>query len=254
MCTAGHGLCIVCSEKTLEKRNCAICRHPKGLQQPVQIYLTFAEPNPVDKAHSVIDNLMRIGPESMPISVQKAGRKIRHVMRDIDPEDDVAVRLPSFASPKSNNKHRPQRELLEAAKNLDERIFPLFTELDLANDKVASLTAQIEDLRRQLKAAESKDDEIKQLRRSLAESRTETRSALTMAQKNKDVALKEQAEHARLSRTVQRQLSELSTKEEENTLLRAKLTRRDNRVGDAPLSSRCLLKYMIARYPCWTRN
>ncbi|KAJ7778795.1 hypothetical protein DFH07DRAFT_876416 [Mycena maculata] len=209
----GHGLCIVCSEKTLQKRNCAICRHPKGFQDPVQIFLTFAESSPVDKAHSVIDNLTRIGPETMPISVQKAGRKIRHVMRDIDPEDDIA------------------RELLEAAKNLDERIYPLFLDLDLANDKVAMLTAEIEELRQELKVAESKDDEMKELRRSLAESRTETRSTLAVAAKNKAVALKERDENARLSRAVQRQLSDLTSKEEENAILHAKLTRRDNRIS-----------------------
>ncbi|KAJ7494392.1 hypothetical protein B0H11DRAFT_2004453 [Mycena galericulata] len=207
----GHGLCIVCTEKTHEKRNCAICRHPKGFQEPVQIYLTFAvESTPADKARSVIDNLARIGPESIPMSVQKAGRKIRHVVRDVNLEEGVA------------------RELLEAAKNLDERVFPLFMELDLANDKVATLTAKVDNLRQQLKAA---DDQISQLRRALTESRGETWAALATAEKNKGVALTERAENARLSRAVQRQLTESSAKEEENTLLRSKLTRRDNRIS-----------------------
>ncbi|KAJ7118984.1 hypothetical protein C8R44DRAFT_982691 [Mycena epipterygia] len=209
----GHGLCITCSEKTSSKPNCAICRHPKGYQESVQIFLTFAECSPADKAHSVAENLMRIGTDSMPISVQKAGRKIRHVMRDLGPEDDVA------------------RELLDAAKNLDERIYPLFLELDIANDKIAMLNAEIHDLRRQLKEVESREDEMKQLRRSVAKAKVEYQTAVAMAETAKDAALKERADNSRLSRTVQRQLSELSTKEEQNTLLRAKLTRRDNRIS-----------------------
>ncbi|KAJ7611718.1 hypothetical protein FB45DRAFT_315057 [Roridomyces roridus] len=209
--SCGHGLCIVCSEKTQQKRNCAICRHPKGPQEPIQIYLTLADP--VDKAHSVVDSLARIGPDSLPISVQKAGRKIRKVVRDVEPEDDV------------------MKELLAAAKNLDERVFPLFMDLDLANDKIANLTCEIDTLRAQLKAAEAKDDDIKQLQSSLADSRAETRAHLATAEKNKGVALKERAENAKLGRAVTRHLSELSEKQEENAVLRAKLTRRDTRIS-----------------------
>ncbi|KAF7353829.1 Proteophosphoglycan ppg4 [Mycena venus] len=214
--TCGHGLCIVCSEKTLTKRNCVICRHPKGSQESVQIFLTFAEADsnrPVDKARVVVENLAKIGPDSMPLSVQKAGRKIRHVLRDIEPGDDIA------------------RELLDAAKNLDERIYPLFLEFDLANDKIASLTAQIEELRQRLKVAESREDEIKRLRRSLADANDKSNQAVALAKEVKAAVLKQQGENARLSRTVQRQLSELSSKEEDNEVLRAKLTRRDNRIS-----------------------
>ncbi|KAJ6606171.1 hypothetical protein DFH09DRAFT_1269233 [Mycena vulgaris] len=209
----GHGLCIACSQKTHSKPKCAICRHPKGFQEPIQIFLTFAASNPADKAHAVVENLARIGAESMPISVQKAGRKIRHAMRDLDPGDEVA------------------RDLLAAAKNLDERIYPLFLELDLANDRIAALIAQIEELRQQLKVAESREDEMKRLRRTLAEANSDYRTALSVADKTKDAALKERAENSKLSRTVQRQLSEMSAKDEQNTVLRAKLTRRDNRIS-----------------------
>ncbi|KAJ7700824.1 hypothetical protein B0H17DRAFT_212645 [Mycena rosella] len=211
--SCGHGLCIVCSEKTVSKPKCVICRHPKGSQESIQIFLTFGESSPADKAHAVVDNLARIGTDSMPISVQKAGRKIRHAMRDIEPGDDVA------------------RELLDAAKNLDERIYPLFLELDLANDKILALTTEIEVLRQQLRAAEAREDEIKRLRRSVAKANNDYKAALSVAEKTKDVALKERAESARLGHAVQRQLSELSAKDEQITVLRAKLTRRENRVS-----------------------
>ncbi|KAJ7891334.1 hypothetical protein B0H14DRAFT_1072844 [Mycena olivaceomarginata] len=214
--TCGHGLCIVCSEKTRTKRNCVICRHPKGSQESVQIFLTFAETetNPVQKAHTVIENLARIGPESMPLSVQKAGRKIRRVLRDIEPGDeDVA------------------RELLDAAKNLDERVYPLFLELDLANDKIAALTGQIEELRRQLRVAESREDEITRLRQSLADDQNACKQAVAKLRQTKEAVLKEREQSSRLSRTVERQLSELSSKDGENEVLRGKLTRRDNRIS-----------------------
>ncbi|KAJ7684398.1 hypothetical protein DFH06DRAFT_6138 [Mycena polygramma] len=211
--TCGHGLCIVCSEKTATKRNCVICRHPKGSQDSVQIFLTFAETTYEDKARSVVENLARIGPDSMPISVQKAGRKIRRVLRDIEPEDEVA------------------RELLDAAKNLDERIYPLFLELDLANDKIAMLNAEIQELRQQLTVAASREQEMKQLRRSLAEARTEHKTAVAAVRETKELVLKERGDNARLSRAVQRQLSEITSKDGENDLLRAKLSRRDNRIS-----------------------
>ncbi|KAJ7491055.1 hypothetical protein FB451DRAFT_630243 [Mycena latifolia] len=209
----GHGLCIACSDQTYSDPKCVICRKPKGFQESVQIFLTFAESNPVDKAHAVVDNLGRIGPDSMAVSVQKAGRKIRHAIRDIEPGDDVA------------------RELLEAAKNLDERIAPVFLELEIANDRIAALTAEIEELRQQLKAAESRENEMKQVRRSLAKAQAEYKAALGMAEKTKNVALKDRADNERLSRTLQRQLSELSGKEEQNDTLREKLKRRDNRIS-----------------------
>ncbi|KAF8191628.1 hypothetical protein K438DRAFT_1830843 [Mycena galopus ATCC 62051] len=209
--TCGHGLCIGCSENTLAKRNCAICRQPKGSKEPMQIFLTFCEAE--TKAQTVLQNLGRIGPDSLPVSVQKAGKKIRRVVRDIDPDEDVA------------------RELLDAAKNLDERIYPLFLELDLANDKIATLTSQIEELRRQLKVAESREDDITHLRRSLADAQDVSKQANALLKKAKDGALKEREQSSRLSRTVQRQLSDLSSKEAENEVLRAKLTRRDNRIS-----------------------
>ncbi|KAJ7042023.1 hypothetical protein C8F04DRAFT_1252497 [Mycena alexandri] len=175
--------------------------------------MTFAETTPEDKARAVVENLTRIGPDSMPISVQKAGRKIRHALRDIESDDEIA------------------RELLDAAKNLDERIFPLFLELDLANDRIATLNIEIEELRRQLKVAASREEEMKQLRRSLAAAKSEYKTAVSVAERAKDSVLQERADNARLSRTIQRQLSELSTKEGENDALRAKLSRRDNRIS-----------------------
>ncbi|KAJ6630259.1 hypothetical protein B0H10DRAFT_1774771, partial [Mycena sp. CBHHK59/15] len=211
----GHGLCIVCSERTHSKPRCAICRHPKGSLEPVQIYLTFGESTPADKAKSVADNLGRIDADSLPVSVQKAGRKIRHVMRDIQPDDAIA------------------RELLDAAKNLDERIYPLFLELDLANDRIAALNAEIQELRRQLTAAESRADEIKQIRRTLAET--------------KECVLKEQGQNSRLSRTVQRQLADLETKEQENTQLLAKVTKREKRI--LLLEKKLKILSRVAKHP-----
>ncbi|KAJ7144969.1 hypothetical protein C8R43DRAFT_1130386 [Mycena crocata] len=211
--TCGHGLCIKCSASAATNAKCAICRKPKGSQIPVQIYLTPADTSPVGKAHSVVDNLTRISVDSVPISVEKAGRKIRRVMKDLDPEDGVV------------------RELLDAARNLDERIYPLFLQLEFANEHIATLTAEIEELQRQLKVAEAKEDDMKQLRRSIAEARTEQRAALSLAEKNKNVALKEREDNSRLNRTIHRHLSDISSKEEEIALLRAKLTRRENRVS-----------------------
>ncbi|KAJ7215299.1 hypothetical protein B0H12DRAFT_1154632 [Mycena haematopus] len=214
--TCGHGLCIGCSEQTFTNRNCAICRQPKGPQECIQIFLTFceAETTPVQKAHTVAENLAKIGSETMPHSVQKAGQKIRRVVRDLESEDqDVA------------------RELLDAAKNLDERIYPLFLELELANDQIAALIAQREELRRQLKVAESREDELTHLRRSFANAQDIFQQTKALLKQAKDDVSEEHAHSARLARTVQRHLSELSLKEEENEKLRAKLTRRDNRIS-----------------------
>ncbi|KAJ7932685.1 hypothetical protein B0H13DRAFT_767418 [Mycena leptocephala] len=191
----GHGLCIVCSEQTLTKPNCVICRQPKRSLEPVQIFLTFAETSPSDKAHSVVENLNRIGPDSMPISVQKAGRKIRHVLRDIEPEDEVAVSPESNTATQLLSAEPAQQELLDAAKNLDERIYPLFLELDLANDTIATLNVEIQELRRQLKVAAFQEAEMKQLRRSLTEAKTEYKAAVALVAKTKEAVLKERSDN-----------------------------------------------------------
>ncbi|KAJ7084841.1 hypothetical protein B0H15DRAFT_1023653 [Mycena belliarum] len=210
----GHGLCIPCSEKTATGRNCAICRHPKGFQQPVQIFLTFAaDSNPADKVHAMIDNIARIDVDSAPISVQKAGRKIRHAARDLEPQDNVA------------------RELLDAAKNLEKRIHPVFLELSLANDRIAALTAEIDELRLQLGVAESLEEQLKQTRQSVVRANRETKAARGEEARANEMVLKERADNSRLRSTVQRQLSELSTKGDQNDVLRAKLARRDNRIS-----------------------
>ncbi|KAJ7272816.1 hypothetical protein C8J57DRAFT_1715169 [Mycena rebaudengoi] len=208
----GHGLCIICSEKTASKPNCAICRHPKNLLEPVQIYLTLGESSTEGKANAVVEDLRRIGPDSLAISVEKAGRKIRNVVRDIEMDNGVA------------------RELLDAAKDLDERIHPLFLELDLANATISSLNAEVEGLQQKLKAADVLEGELKQARRTLAEARASYKSAVNTAEQAKDCVVKERADNARLKRTVERQLSDLRSKEEENTLLRAKLTKREKRI------------------------
>ncbi|KAK7024043.1 Proteophosphoglycan ppg4 [Favolaschia claudopus] len=212
--SCGHGLCLVCTEKTSSKRNCVICRHPKGSQELVQIYLTFAEAT--DKSQALIGDLESISPNSVPLSVQKAGQKLRDALQDSDrvDEDDVTRHL-----------------LLDAAKNLEERIYPLFIELDLANDRIAAMTAQIEELRRQLKVAESKEDEIKHLRRMLTNTQTAYTKASALERETHEALAVEKERTARLDRTVQRQISELSAREDESDALRAKVARRDKRLS-----------------------
>jgi hypothetical protein len=195
----------------------------------VQIFLTFAENNPVAQAPEAAENLRRDGSDSMPTGVQKAGRKLRHAMRDLEP---FAVSRSWRLQLRTALHVREQRRLLNAANNLDELVYPLFLELDQLNEK----TAEIEELRRQLKIVERREEDIGQLRRSLAETKAENEVARNMIQTARDVVVKERAENARLSCTVQRQLSELNTKEEENALLRAKLTKRDNRVRACPFA------------------
>ncbi|KAJ7221588.1 hypothetical protein GGX14DRAFT_670359 [Mycena pura] len=204
--TCGHGLCIACSAKTHKKPDCVTCRRPKGGQEPIRIYITLAESSG-GAAHSVVDKLKKIGPESVALSVQKAGKKIRHAMKDL--EADVA------------------HDLLAAAKDLDERIYPLFQELELARDQIATQNAHIQELQQ---VVESGEDEIKQLRRSLKNAKVHESAAVFLAEKAEKAKDAFQAENVKLNRTVQRQLSDLAAKENEDALLRAKLTRRDDKL------------------------
>ncbi|KAJ7063644.1 hypothetical protein C8F01DRAFT_1133791 [Mycena amicta] len=207
--TCGHGLCIACTAKTHANPNCVICRKPKKGKEPIQIYLTIVDANPLERALSVTENLGKIDGDAAPASLQKAGIKIRQAIRTLQPNDTVA------------------RELLEAAKNLDERISPTFTELKAVN---ANLIEEAQNLREQLKMAQSQAGEIRQLRKSLSEAEQRHKKSAASAERRKAAVETEKDENARLNRVIVQQDSVVAEKEAEVDKLRAKIERRDNRV------------------------
>ncbi|KAF7294600.1 hypothetical protein MIND_00996600 [Mycena indigotica] len=177
----------------------------------MDIYLTLVDPaSPLERATSVTENLGKINGDTAPASLQKAGAKIRQAAKGLGASDAVA------------------QELLEAAKNLEERISPLFTELKDAN---TTLLEEVQDLREQLLAVERQRHEIKQLKRSLTEIDQKYKKAAASAERRKAAVASEKDENSRLSCVIAEQDEVVAEKENEAEQLRAKIERRNNRIS-----------------------
>lgn len=87
----GHGFCQKCLHETREQPRCAICRHPKGSQEPRQIYVTFVEPTPKKKQRplTVAEGLDAIDCDAPAISLRRAGLKIRDQAKLADDRTSV---------------------------------------------------------------------------------------------------------------------------------------------------------------------
>ncbi|KAF7323309.1 Proteophosphoglycan ppg4 [Mycena chlorophos] len=210
--TCGHGLCVSCTEQTAAQPTCAICRKLKGRKEPIQAFLTLVDPNPLERALNVAEGLGKIGVDAPPESLRKAGGKIRGAVRHLrgSAGEEVA------------------KELLDAARDLDERLSPMFAEL---KDTNAELMEEVEDLREQLEESEAQMQEIETLKETIVGMEEKHKKIASAAERRKAALATERTENARFSKMLEEQDQVVAAQDAEMEELRAKLERRDNKIA-----------------------
>lgn len=115
----GHGFCKECLDENARtarsvdnEASCGSCRAIIGDHEPHPIFATFVEYSVEERAHHVINGLDNIDETSPANSVKKAGRKIREVEKILQTDATTS------------------KKLLQAAQTLDQRVTPLFAELE----------------------------------------------------------------------------------------------------------------------------
>ncbi|CAK5264009.1 unnamed protein product [Mycena citricolor] len=161
-----------------------------------------------NEAQSVTQSLDMIGPQSMAMTIQKGGKKIERVVASI-PEDQID----------------------EGYVELDERLAPLASELELMKNRCIEQAEEMVELRRRLQEQETKAAEVPLLRQSVAAARSDWQVAVQERTQATAVLSRERAENARLQQAVQTQVAGVRAKEEEVEKLQGKLTRRDKRLA-----------------------
>lgn len=206
--SCGHGLCENCLRRTRSDPTCAFCRQPKGI--PHQIFLNFSEPTADEKATTLADGLDRMDANSPAVSLERASRKLKDVVRHVDADT-------------ANN-------LLEAARNLEERILPLSTMLELQRADNAAYQKQIASLEGKLKQTESLDGKVSRLRVRLGEAEKNYETAASLAEKVAKRAAAKQDEIGRLKESLERYRHALKNKDEEVQRTKAALELKETQV------------------------
>ncbi|KAF5386641.1 hypothetical protein D9615_002038 [Tricholomella constricta] len=178
----GHGFCEKCLERTSQQRNCPVCRHPKADQEPHRIFLTFAESTAGKKPLTVAEGLDMISAETPAISLRRAGRKIRE-------EAKVAA------------DGRASRDLLDAARRLEDRLYPLLSDLESERAKNASLLEETESLKAKLAETVSTQAQVLHLENKLNEMEENYKVAVALAEEAKNHVVHERDERLRLNQT-----------------------------------------------------
>ncbi|KAF9464516.1 hypothetical protein BDZ94DRAFT_1190793 [Collybia nuda] len=220
----GHGFCMSCLTKTRNQRVCAVCRSRKGGDEPRQIYASFVEDDttPEEKARAVTAGLDKIDVTSPATSIERAGRKIKNVSRHVDEET--------------------ARELVEAARNLEERVLPLYSELELEQAEKTALREQVEDLKRRLGEMETLDKQVIQLQKKIQDERLKHEKATALGNEERKHAIREMDENARLNKVVQRQQRKLEAKEEEIQQVQNEVSEKEKKIGLLTRKLRALSK------------
>jgi hypothetical protein len=120
--------------------------------------------------------------------------------------------------------------LLEAAKDMEDRIYPLFAMLEDERREKEVLIKKVVERTQKLK---SLDVEVKKLRTGLKEARQDYEKLAPVADQAKDRWIREKGENTKLSKTVKRQKEAIEAKEEENRNLQALLEERKKEVCDS---------------------
>jgi len=135
----GHGFCKECLDENARtarsiynEASCGSCRAPTGDHEPHPIFATFAEYSVEERADYVIKGLDKIDETSPASSVEKAGRKIREVekMLQLDATTSVRTYPMTHSNSRTDVSWKTQKKLLRAAQTLDQRVTPLFAELE----------------------------------------------------------------------------------------------------------------------------
>ncbi|KAF8061750.1 hypothetical protein FPV67DRAFT_1510176 [Lyophyllum atratum] len=210
----GHGFCHLCLQHlakhlaaTRKIAKCCVCRRVLEVgEEPQRIYITFMEPEAA-KPISVVDGLRQIDIETPAGSILRAAKKIRQEARTAD--------------------DRTLKSLLNAARELEQRLYPLRAELECEREEMATVL----DDRDYLKIrTEEMRSEVTDLRNQLHDAKANLEAALAVAEEAADIGLRAQRERARSDQTIQRYRRARDNKEKELEMARNSLEQKDKQI------------------------
>ncbi|KAG5641146.1 hypothetical protein DXG03_005885 [Asterophora parasitica] len=194
-----------------KRPQCPTCRHPTSDQ--CRIFLKFVEPSATKKPISVNEGLDLITKDTPAVSLKRAAQKIKKEA-ETGPKD-------------------VSRSLLESAKQLEHRLYPLASELAKERTANAALMTENASLKSLLEETSYTQSQILDLQRRLSEAEENQRSATSRAARKKE-------DNTRLNDSVKRHRRTLAKKDEELEALRAKLDANENEASSTITSQRGL--------------
>jgi len=165
----GHKWCSSCSKKHKSDPLCGECRQPKG--KPHRIYLDL-EDLVDDQVVLVSDGLNAINMDSSPSDIEAFNCTVRKLRQKPNTDPEIS------------------RVLLEAVKDLKERVAPLVERCSELRNSNEALTRQVQDLQSQIKISkevlkkakvntQTERDEVKRLHLAVARQRAATEVVMT---------------------------------------------------------------------------
>ncbi|KAK7438429.1 hypothetical protein VKT23_018043 [Stygiomarasmius scandens] len=157
----GHGYCDTCTP-AITQRTCPMCRKKRD-HEPHRVYLTPAATTVEEKAKALGRALNSVGPESSEQATRRIGKKIHDFAKEAKVDEITASKL------------------LGVAKNMDERIAPLFFQLRLEQDEKRALQDKVNLWLPRVNKTESVERQVACLKEHLQEQK----KALTEAEMEK---------------------------------------------------------------------
>ncbi|TFK32586.1 hypothetical protein BDQ12DRAFT_739277 [Crucibulum laeve] len=210
----GHGMCNSCIANTHNDPLCAVCRTPKVglLEEPRHVYPYFEEAPLEDRIKHLTDTLNYIQEDSPSTVVETCGRKIRGITECFD-QSTLHI-----------------TELLDVAKNLDERLSPLHTNLKRTKHENYSLLTRIDELTSALRRTESLSEEIVRLERNSREERKKLKMMKSTLEKAVAHTKRKEEENANLRAQCGLQQTTIQIRDKELAGLQASVQARDNEI------------------------
>ncbi|KAF9038636.1 hypothetical protein BJ165DRAFT_403451 [Panaeolus papilionaceus] len=223
----GHGFCSNCTHQLFEQSRpkCPNCRVHIHRRESHQVFLTVVDAKTA-LATSLVEGLDLMGPSTPSGSVKRAEQKLRRVAES-NPDSDTV------------------KAILDALESFNERIIPLFKNVESQSKEIHSLK---EDLRRARRSRDSMANKVKDgealhlenvtLKNQLNEAERNTNEAIRLAEVAKDEATRnhDQAQvwkklsaeldqdNRRYKDLLERQISSARTLKEKNKKLAKQVT------------------------------
>ena len=177
------------------------------------------------------DGLDRMDANSPAASLERAGRKMKDVTQYVDQDTAVSSYHTTFTFTTDIYIYMyKQNHLLEAARNLEERVLPLSTLLEVERVENSAHQKRITDLEAKLKQSEALDAQVTRLFERLGRAERNYETAASLAEKANRRAATRQEENERLMESLERHRNALKKKDEEVKKTRAALEKKETQV------------------------
>ncbi|KAL0947718.1 hypothetical protein HGRIS_013803 [Hohenbuehelia grisea] len=192
----GHGFCVGCNTEIVSKKVCPICNAPKKQGDAHAIFASFIV-SPAEKVAQVVEGLGQIDDNTPSGSVKKAGKKIRDALAAKPSEDTIA-------------------QLLSVAEGLEERIYPVYAQVEALTGENKTLKAEAKELRKKCQEAAARKEKLKQLNDTISTLEAAANLAQRNAQEDYETAEKLRKKVIMFEKKLEAQKQEISRLTAEN--------------------------------------